>query len=199
MRSLPPRSVSESERCPYGSDCTEAGSERLRRVLKKGYKEEEILEAVNTLVENGLFQIKSYFMIGLPSETDEDMKAIVHWPSGFAIRWFRTPKRKNANGSWFSVLILLSKACTPFQWTALDSVDELKRKLKTIHRELKGEKQISMIHDLPKWAYVQHCSQGRSQSRKMLLEAHRSQEIGRWPFGNRASIQILRPSEERSG
>ncbi|HUL36895.1 MAG TPA: radical SAM protein, partial [Thermodesulfobacteriota bacterium] len=55
----------------------EAGSERLRRMLKKGYTEDEILESINTLVQNGLSQIKCYFLIGLPSETDEDVKAIL--------------------------------------------------------------------------------------------------------------------------
>jgi len=49
----------------------EAGSERLRRMLKKGYSEEEILESIDTLVENGLSQIKCYFLIGLPSEVKE--------------------------------------------------------------------------------------------------------------------------------
>jgi radical SAM superfamily enzyme YgiQ (UPF0313 family) len=52
----------------------EAGSERLRRMVKKGYQEEEILKSVDTLVENGVSQIKCYFLIGLPTETDEDVK-----------------------------------------------------------------------------------------------------------------------------
>ena len=165
----------------------EAGSERLRRVLKKGYKEEEILEAVNTLVENGLFQIKSYFMIGLPSETDEDVKAIVHLAKRIRHQVVSNPKTQKRK--WKLVLSVnpfIPKPATPFQWTALDSVDELKRKLKTIHRELKGEKQISMIHDLPKWAYVQALlSRGDRRVGKMLLEAHRSQ--GDWPLAFRES------------
>jgi len=165
----------------------EAGSERLRKVLKKGYKEQEILEAVSTLVENGLFQIKGYFMIGLPSETDEDVKAIVHLAKRIRHQVVSNPKTQKRK--WKLVLSVnpfIPKPATPFQWTALDSVDELKRKLKTIHRELKGEKQISMIHDLPKWAYVQALlSRGDRRVGKMLLEAHRSQ--GDWPLAFRES------------
>jgi radical SAM family uncharacterized protein len=165
----------------------EAGSERLRRVLKKGYKEEEILEAVTTLVENGLFQIKSYFMIGLPSETDEDVKAIVHLAK--RIRHHVVSNSKTQKRRWKLVLSVnpfVPKPATPFQWTALDSVGELKRKLRTIQRELKGEKQIDMIHDLPKWAYVQALlSRGDRRVGKMLLEAHRWQ--GNWSQAFRES------------
>ena len=165
----------------------EAGSERLRRVLKKDYKEEEILEAVNTLVENGLFQIKSYFMIGLPSETDEDVRAIVHLAKRIRHQVVSNPKTQKRK--WKLVLSVnpfIPKPATPFQWTALDSVEELKRKLRTIQKELKGEKQISMIHDLPKWAYVQALlSRGDRRVGKMLLEAHRWQ--GNWPRAFRES------------
>jgi radical SAM superfamily enzyme YgiQ (UPF0313 family) len=165
----------------------EAGSERLRRVLKKGYKEEEILEAVNTLVENGLFQIKTYFMIGLPSETDEDVRAIVHLAKRIRHQVVSNPKTQRRK--WKLVLSVnpfIPKPATPFQWTTLDSVEDLKRKLKTIQRELKGEKQISMIHDLPKWAYVQALlSRGDRRVGKMLLEAHRSE--GDWPRAFRES------------
>ena len=158
----------------------EAGSERLRKVLKKGYKEEEILEAVTTLVENGLFQIKSYFMIGLPSETDDDVKAIVHLAKRIQHQIVSKPKTQKRK--WKLVLSInpfIPKPATPFQWVALDSVEELKRKLRTIQKELKGEKQINMIHDLPKWAYVQALlSRGDRRVGKMLLEAHRWQ--GNW-------------------
>ena len=158
----------------------EAGSERLRRVLKKGYKEEEILEAVNTLVENGVSQIKSYFMIGLPSETDEDVKAIVDLAKRIRHQVVSNPKTQKRK--WKLVLSVnpfVPKPATPFQWVSLDSVEELKKKLRMIQRELKGERQIDMIHDLPKWAYVQALlSRGDRRVGKILLEAHRWQ--GNW-------------------
>ncbi len=165
----------------------EAGSERLRRVLKKGYKEEEILEAVSTLVENGIFQIKGYFMIGLPSETDEDVRAIVRLAKRIGHQVVSNPRTQKRK--WRLVLSVnpfIPKPATPFQWAPLERVEDLKRKLKMIQRELKGEKQVGMIHDLPKWAYIQALlSRGDRRVGKMLLEAHRSE--GDWPRAFRES------------
>jgi radical SAM superfamily enzyme YgiQ (UPF0313 family) len=165
----------------------EAGSERLRRVLKKGYEEEEILEAVSTLVENGLFQIKTYFMIGLPSETDEDVKAIVHLSKRIHHQIVSNPKTQKRRWKLLlSINPFIPKPATPFQWAALDSVEELKRKLRMLEREVRGEKQLSMTHDLPKWAYVQALlSRGDRRVGKILLEAHLWQ--GNWSRAFRES------------
>jgi radical SAM superfamily enzyme YgiQ (UPF0313 family) len=108
------------------------------------------------LVENGFSQIKCYFLIGLPSETDEDVKAILDLAK--QIRHRILSKRKGEKGRWNIVLSVnpfIPKPATPFQWLPLEKVDELKRKLKIIQRGLKGERGIEMIHDLPKWAYIQ--------------------------------------------
>jgi radical SAM family uncharacterized protein len=158
----------------------EAGSERLRRVLKKGYTEEEILKSIDLLVENGLSQIKCYFLIGLPSETDEDVKAIPDLAK--QIRHRILSHRKGQKGQWKVVLSVnpfVPKPATPFQWVPLEDVGELKRKLKIIQRGLKGEKGIEMIHDLPKWAYVQALlSKGDRRVGKILMAAHHCQ--GDW-------------------
>jgi radical SAM superfamily enzyme YgiQ (UPF0313 family) len=152
----------------------EAGSERLRKVLRKGYTEEEIFKSVDLLVENGLFQMKCYFLIGLPSETDEDVEAIPHLAK--QIRHRILSHRKGQKGQWKVVLSVnpfVPKPATPFQWAPLEEVSELKRKLKIIQRGLKGEKGIEMIHDLPKWAYVQALlSKGDRRVGKILMAAH---------------------------
>jgi radical SAM superfamily enzyme YgiQ (UPF0313 family) len=152
----------------------EAGSERLRKVLKKGYTDEEVLKAIDTLVENGLYQIKCYFLIGLPSETDEDVKAIPLLAK--KIRHRILSNRKDKKDRWKLVLSVnpfIPKPATPFQWAPLEEVSELKRKLKVIQRELKGEKGIEMIHNLPKWAYIQALlSRGDRRVGKILLAAH---------------------------
>jgi radical SAM family uncharacterized protein len=158
----------------------EAGSERLRRVLKKVYTEEEILKAINTLVENGLFQIKCYFLIGLPSETDEDVKAIVLLAK--RIRHQILSTRKSQKKRWSLVLSVnpfIPKPATPFQWVPLEEVGELKRKLKMIQRGVQGERGMKMIHDLPKWAYIQALlSRGDRRVGKILMAAYRYQ--GNW-------------------
>jgi len=119
----------------------EAGSERLRRVLKKAYTEEEILRAIHILVENGLFQIKCYFLIGLPSEIDEDVKAIVLLVK--KIRHQILSTRRSQKERWSLVLSInpfIPKPATPFQWVPLEEVSELKRKLRTIQRGIQGER-----------------------------------------------------------
>ncbi|MBP1708807.1 MAG: Fe-S oxidoreductase [Deltaproteobacteria bacterium] len=158
----------------------EAGSERLRRIIRKAYKEEEILGAVKTLVENGIVQIKCYFMIGLPFETDEDVKAIP-----LLAKRIRHQIRSTGEGhkkSWRVVLSVnpfIPKPGTPFQWAPLDDVKELKRKLKIIQTGLKNEKGIRMINDLPKWAYVQALlSKGDRRVAKILLTVH--EDKGDW-------------------
>jgi len=158
----------------------EAGSERLRRTLRKGYTEEEILKAVDTLVENGLFQIKCYFLIGLPSETDEDVKAILLLAK--RIRHQILSNQKSRKERWKLVLSVnpfIPKPATPFQWLPLEEVGGLKRKLRAIQRGIRGEKGMEMIHDLPKWAYIQALlSRGDRRVGKILMAAHRYR--GNW-------------------
>ena len=158
----------------------EAGSERLRKVLRKGYKEEEILNAIDTLVENGLFQIKCYFLIGLPSEGDEDVREILLLAK--RIRHQILSNRKNQKGRWrliLSVNPFIPKPATPLQWVPMEEVGELKRKLKTIQKGLQGERGMKMIHDLPKWAYLQALlSRGDRKVGRILMATHRSQ--GNW-------------------
>jgi radical SAM family uncharacterized protein len=153
----------------------EAGSERLRRVIKKAYREEEILKAVQILAGEGICQIKCYFLIGLPSETDEDVRAIV-----LLVRKIRHQLLSCLKGQGGRCKIVLSvnpfipKPATPLQWSPMETVEDLKRKLKIIQREIRGEKGIEMIYDLPKWAYLQALlSRGDRRVGKILIAAHR--------------------------
>jgi radical SAM family uncharacterized protein len=152
----------------------EAGSERLRRMLKKGYTEDEILESINTLVQNGLSQIKCYFLIGLPSETDEDVKAILLLAK--RIRHQILSSLKDQKKRWrliLSVNPFIPKPATPFQWVPMEEVSELKKKLSVIQKGVRGERGIQAIFDLPKWAYIQALlSRGDRRVGKILMAAH---------------------------
>jgi radical SAM family uncharacterized protein len=158
----------------------EAGSERLRKMLKKGYREDEILKSIDTLVENGLSRIKCYFLIGLPSETDEDIREILLLAK--RIRHQILSNQKHREKRWrliLSVNPFIPKPATPFQWVPLEEVGDLKKKLKMIQRGVQGEKGMEMIHDLPKWAYVQALlSKGDRRVGKILVATHRYQ--GNW-------------------
>ncbi|HUL30935.1 MAG TPA: TIGR03960 family B12-binding radical SAM protein [Thermodesulfobacteriota bacterium] len=158
----------------------EAGSKRLRRMLKKGYEEEEILKSIDTLVENGVSQIKCYFLIGLPTETDEDTREILRLAK--RIRHCILSRQKDRGKRWRLVLSVnpfIPKPATPFQWAPLEEVGELKRRLKIIQRGIQREGGMVMIHDLPKWAYVQALlSRGDRRVGKILTACHRHH--GNW-------------------
>ena len=158
----------------------EAGSERLRRMVKKGYREEEILKSVDTLVENGVSKIKCYFLVGLPTETDEDVKEILYLAK--RIRHRILSGQKDGRKKWRLVLSVnpfIPKPATPFQWAPLEEVGGLKKKLKMIQKGIQREKGMEMIHDLPKWAYIQALlSRGDRRVGKILMASHRHQ--GNW-------------------
>jgi radical SAM superfamily enzyme YgiQ (UPF0313 family) len=166
----------------------EAGTERLRRISKKGYPEEEILKSIETLLENGIFQIKCYFLIGLPSETDEDIKAILLLAK--KIQHQILSNLKNQKKRWrliLSVNPFIPKPATPFQWVPMEEVGELKKKLRAIRREVQGMRGVEMIYDLPKWAYIQAMlSRGDRRVGKILMEAHHHQ--GDWGRALRETI-----------
>jgi radical SAM family uncharacterized protein len=153
----------------------EAGSERLRKMLKKGYPEEEILRSIDILVGNGLSQIKCYFLIGLPSETDEDVKEILLLAK--RIRHQILSNQEHREKRWrliLSVNPFIPKPGTPFQWAPLEEVVELKKKLMMIQKGVRGEKGMGMIHDLPKWAYIQALlSRGDRRVGRILMATHR--------------------------
>ncbi|MBI5546726.1 MAG: TIGR03960 family B12-binding radical SAM protein [Deltaproteobacteria bacterium] len=103
----------------------EAATERLRRAINKGNSEESLLGAVRSVFGNGWGLVKLYFMIGLPTETEEDVLAIGH----LAKRALRVAReiRKEAQIN-VSVSTFVPKPFTPFQWDAMISVEETMRR-----------------------------------------------------------------------
>ncbi len=152
----------------------EAGSERLRKILGKNYREEEILKTIDILVENGIFQIKNYFLIGLPSETDEDVKDILILAK--KIRHQILSKRKSLEAGWRLVLSVnpfIPKPATPFQWVPMEKVGELKRRLKILQKGIERERGMKLVNDLPKWSFIQALlSRGDRKVGGILMSAH---------------------------
>lgn len=151
----------------------ETGFERLRRVIAKDLTNAEIFSAVGLLARHKIARIKLYFLIGLPTERDEDIEAIIDLS-----RRVRHVSYKEAGGEqWLrqisiSVSIFIPKPATPFQWHAFADVGELKRKLKKIRRGLKKEQKIVMTHEIPKWAYIQALlSRGDRRTSAFLIKA----------------------------
>jgi radical SAM family uncharacterized protein len=159
----------------------EAGSERMRRVVRKGFTEEEILLAAETLAERGIRSFRLYFMVGLPGETAEDAQAIV----GLTKR-IRHHLLKRSRGEKKGERIILSlnsfvpKPATPFQWHPFEEVRSLHEKIREVKKGLRQESGVTVAADVPKWAYLQSLlSRGDRRVGKILLRAH---ELGEnWP------------------
>ncbi|MBI3040762.1 MAG: radical SAM protein, partial [Chloroflexi bacterium] len=111
----------------------EAGSQRLRQVIKKGITEGDILEAVRRVAEQGIKQLKLYFMIGLPSETDADIKAMVD----LTLRCKAIFDRQPGGGRiTLSIAPFVPKAGTPFQRLPMETLSALNRRLSLLKNNL---------------------------------------------------------------
>ena len=114
----------------------EAGTQRLRDVINKNIREEDVLHACEIAFQGGWNNVKLYFMIGLPTETTEDLDGIAEICKKVAYCW-----RMNTNNRARGVRITASASCfvpkpqTPFQWDAQDTLEQLREKqsyMKTI-------------------------------------------------------------------
>jgi radical SAM superfamily enzyme YgiQ (UPF0313 family) len=154
----------------------ETGSERLRRVINKKLTDKEIIEAVILIAKTGFFHIRLYFMVGLPTETREDVSALVGLVKRIKHHLVKESKgRKRIGMLRLSVSCFVPKPFTPFQWFPLDTVDSLKEKQRLLKRAVSDVGGVTISFDVPKWAYLQALlSLGDRRVGQMLLTAHRN-------------------------
>ncbi|SPF46992.1 Radical SAM domain protein [Syntrophobacter sp. SbD1] len=149
-------SALESSRHQAVAIAPEAGSERLRRVINKNLSEDQIYNAAEIMAQRGILNLKLYFMIGLPTETTEDLEAIVEISKGIRHHVLSASRGKTRLATiTLSVSSFVPKPFTPFQWTAFAGIGPLKEKAKWIQNALRKVPNIRVHFDLPKWAYVQ--------------------------------------------
>jgi len=110
----------------------EAGSQRMRNVINKGLTEDDILNGAHLAFESGWTRVKLYFMLGLPTETDEDIEEIAVLCDKVAKEFFATvPKEERKNGPIqivASTSFFIPKPFTPFQWASMNTKEEFIRK-----------------------------------------------------------------------
>ena len=158
----------------------EVGSERMRRVINKGITEKDVLTATTILVENGIPNLKLYFMIGLPGETEADIDAIIKLVKQIKHRFLTSSRaRKRIGNITISLNCFVPKPSTPFQWAAMEEVSTLKKKIKKIKNELKKVANLRINSDIPRWAYIQAMfARGDRKVADILLLAHANK--GNW-------------------
>ncbi|HHV78714.1 MAG TPA: TIGR03960 family B12-binding radical SAM protein [Firmicutes bacterium] len=115
----------------------EAGTDRLRRVINKGITHDQILEACRAAFEAGWDGLKLYFMIGLPTETDQDIEGIAELAREVKKEYGRSGTSRRSLKLHVSVSNFVPKPHTPFQWEAQDSMEELQRKQKFLAKWLR--------------------------------------------------------------
>lgn len=119
----------------------EAGSQRLRNVINKGLTEEDILHGAGEAFKGGWNRVKLYFMLGLPTETEEDMKGIAHLAQKIAEEYYEIPK-ENRNGKVqinVSTSFFVPKPFTPFQWAGMYSEEDFIGKAKIVKNEIRQQ------------------------------------------------------------
>ncbi|MBS6140578.1 TIGR03960 family B12-binding radical SAM protein [Veillonella parvula] len=130
----------------------ETGSERLRRVINKGISEEHLQNAATLSAKSGIQHMRLYIMIGLPTETNEDIEAIV----GLAERTQAHMEKVGCKGRLtLSINPFIPKPFTPFQWMAMDNQKAVEKKLQYIKKALQKNRRIEVLVESPKEAYIQ--------------------------------------------
>ena len=165
----------------------EAGSERLRQLIRKEMTEDVILAGVDMLLAKGMRDLKLYSMLGLPTETDEDLQELLALVDNI---WERMKKYGRARGALgtltLSVNPFVPKPATPLQWCAMATPRVIKAKLHTLRQAIRHESHIRLKHENLKHDYLEAIlARGDRRLRDFLLATHRQR--GDWP---RAARQL---------
>ncbi|MBQ8898359.1 MAG: TIGR03960 family B12-binding radical SAM protein [Clostridia bacterium] len=128
----------------------EAGSQRLRDVINKNLSQEDLLEACRVLFESGWSRVKLYFMLGLPTETPEDIEGIAEMADSVVHLW-RTCDRDRSQTKQLAIALSTSlfipKPFTPFQWERMCTPDEMYAKIAVLKNKLKARAVSYAYHD----------------------------------------------------
>jgi radical SAM superfamily enzyme YgiQ (UPF0313 family) len=134
----------------------EAGTERLRSMLHKALPNTLLYEMIEQVIQAPIPHLKLYFLVGLPTETSDDIDALIE-----VCKKCRHLMLKTANNLGKIAQITISvnpfvpKPFTPLQWCAMDSESRLKRKIQRIKRAVRRLPNMDVIHEVPKWAVWQ--------------------------------------------
>ena len=153
----------------------EAGSQKMRDVLRKDITQADIFRAAELLIEKEIPNLRLYFMVGLPGEEDQDIDAIIDLTREIQQHaLLYTQGKRKFRRITLSVNQFIPKPQTPLQWCALADVSAIGKKIKKIVSAFGRDKQINVIHDVPKWNYVQALlSLGDRRVGEILMAVHR--------------------------
>ncbi len=127
----------------------EAGTQRLRDVINKNVREEDVLRAVNVAFDARKNAVKLYFMNGLPTETPEDIEGIANLAEKVVEAYYQNPKRNKSRPVQVTVSVscFIPKPFTPFQWEAQDTMEMLAEKQEYLKTKIKSRHVRYQHHD----------------------------------------------------
>lgn len=163
----------------------EAGSERLRRAAGKRVSNETFVSAARELARNGIRGFKLYFIVGLPTEQEQDVDEI----ASLALRVRDAVvevSRPSGRVAWvvLSVNPFIPKAVTPFQWESMDERGVLERKVSRVKSLVRGVPNLEMKHETPKESVFQALlSRGDRRVARLLVEIERAGQDWKWLVG----------------
>ncbi len=170
----------KSGRLKTAAIAPEVGSGRMRRVINKGLGEADILAAAEKLVAGGIPNLKLYFMVGLPTEAQEDVDAIVALVRKIKHGFLQSSRARGRMGTiTVSLNSFVPKPFTPFQWCAMEGAADLKKKIKKVKAGLGKVANVRVHADVPRWAYLQALlARGDRRAARLLVLAH--ENGGNW-------------------
>lgn len=134
----------------------DGGSERLRRVINKGIVEQDVLQAAEVLVQAGINNLKLYFMIGLPTETQEDLDELVSLTLKVKAKMLAIGRaRGRLSNLSLSVNSFVPKAWTPFQFHPFAPLKELKEKIQFLRKQLRSIPNVKITAERPVHSFFQ--------------------------------------------
>ena len=151
----------------------EAGTQRLRDVINKGITEEEILKGCALAFEGGWNRVKLYFMVGLPTETEEDLLGIVKISSAIVDKYYEMPKEKRSKG----VSVVVSSSCfvpkpfTPFQWAPQSTFEQFMEKQKLVKTSMERKQVKFNYHEVQLSSMEGVLARGDRRVGKAIVEA----------------------------
>mgnify|MGYP000394015919 CR=1 FL=1 len=158
----------------------EAGSQRMRDVINKGLTEEDILHGAGLAFEGGWQKVKLYFMLGLPTETEEDMRAIAQLAEKIAERYYEIPKEQR-NGKCqitISTSFFVPKPFTPFQWYSMRTKEDFLGCAKVVNEAVKSQLNRKSMkynwHEADVTVIEGILARGDRRLSKVLLEVYRN-------------------------
>jgi radical SAM family uncharacterized protein len=159
----------------------EAGSQRLRQVINKNLSEAQIIDAVSVALSSGIHNVRLYFMLGLPSETEEDVNEIIQLTKRIKHRQLVIGRGQKRLGTLtLSVHSFVPKPFTPFQWVPFFDLPVLKQRIKKLKRGLGSVANVRVHADVPRWAHTQALLSRGDRRLTPLLTAV-VENGGNWP------------------